>query len=574
MSNITKGIAASDGVSLCSAYVLVEPAFNIDKTNNANPEIELANYQQAVANTKQQLINIKEVANKTIGEEKAAVFEAHVQLADDPEISQAVAQMINEQKVSAAFAVETIYDQYHNTFRQMEDAYFKERAADILDVKKRLLSNILHVDLPNIFAIKQEVIIVANDLAPSQTALLDKKYVKGFITQLGGRTSHSAIMARTLEIPAIVGVNECTSLIKTGDLIGMDGATGEIEINPTNKNTWVDKQSHYLQQKEELKSFINANSVTTDNHTVKLEANIGRPEDVNKALANGAEGIGLFRSEFLYMDNDHWPTEQEQYEAYKKVLEDMGEKEVIIRTLDIGGDKKLPYYTFEEEMNPFLGYRAIRFCLDNKEIFKTQLRALGRASVYGSLWIMFPMIATIDEFKEAKAFALSVFEQLKNEGHKVADNIKIGAMVEIPSIAIAADLFAKYCDFFSIGTNDLNQYSFACDRMSKKVAYLYQPNNPSLLRLVKTTIAGGHLHNKITGMCGEMAGDIMSVPLLLGLGLDAFSMSATSIPKARRLISKLNYKECQELANQAILCDSINDVNELVNSFLKQRNLM
>jgi phosphotransferase system enzyme I (PtsI) len=305
VSNITKGIAASDGVSLCSAYVLVEPAFNIDKTNNANPEIELANYQQAVANTKQQLINIKEVANKTIGEEKAAVFEAHVQLADDPEISQAVAQMINEQKVSAAFAVETIYDQYHNTFRQMEDAYFKERAADILDVKKRLLSNILHVDLPNIFAIKQEVIIVANDLAPSQTALLDKKYVKGFITQLGGRTSHSAIMARTLEIPAIVGVNECTSLIKTGDLIGMDGATGEIEINPTNKNTWVDKQSHYLQQKEELKSFINANSVTTDNHTVKLEANIGRPEDVNKALANGAEGIGLFRSEFLYMDNDH-----------------------------------------------------------------------------------------------------------------------------------------------------------------------------------------------------------------------------------------------------------------------------
>ena len=467
-----------------------------------------------------------------------------------------------------------MFDKYHDTFAAMDDPYFKERAADVIDVKNRLLSNLLDVELPDILNIDKESIIVAHDLTPSETALLNKDYIKGFVTDIGGRTSHAAIMARTMEIPAVLGLKSITSSVDKNSYIAIDGKTGEVEINPKNKKEWQNKITAFKKNQTELKKYINVKTCTKDGVRVHIEANIGKPEDAISAQSYGCEGIGLFRSEFLYMDNDNWPTEDQQFEAYKKALQACKNQLVVIRTLDIGGDKKLSYFTFPQEMNPFLGYRAIRLCLDKPKMFKTQLRALGRASVYGKLAIMFPMIATIDEFKKAKKMALDCFKQLKKEGHKVSDDIQLGMMVEIPSAAILADKFAVHSNFFSIGTNDLNQYSFACDRMSKEVSYLYQPNNPSLLRMINSTIQGGHSQKRWVGMCGEMAGDVLSVPILLGLGLDAFSMSATSIPQARKIINSLSKAECVELAKQALELETIDQVNTLVTKFLKSKKLI
>lgn len=451
-------------------------------------------------------------------------------------------------------------------FEQMDNEYMQERAADIRDVTKRVLANLLGVNIPNPGLIAEEVIIVAEDLTPSDTAQLNKEFVQGFTTDIGGRTSHSAIMARSMEIPAVVGTNNATSAIQNGDFIIVDGINGEVHINPTEEiiSAYKKEADNLELQKAEWALLKNEATITSDGKHVELAANIGTPQDIDGVLANGGEGVGLYRTEFLYMERDQLPTEEEQYEAYKTVLERMDGKPIVVRTLDIGGDKHLPYLSLPEEMNPFLGLRAIRLCLEELDIFRTQLRALLRASTYGNLKIMFPMIATLDEFREAKSILLEEKEKLQNEGIAVADNIEIGIMVEIPSTAVLADQFAKEVDFFSIGTNDLIQYTMAADRMNERVSYLYQPYNPAILRLVKMVIDAAHKEGKWAGMCGEMAGDEVAIPLLLGLGLDEFSMSASSILKARSQIKRLDSKQMATLAEEALQMSRAEEVYDLV----------
>lgn len=577
MSIKLKGIGSSDGIAIAQVFLLEKPKFTISEAKISDINSEIEKVKQCFEKSVNEISKIKDIAAKKMGEEKASVFDAHIQIVQDPEIFNQVESLIKDEKFNGGYAINKVFNDTHDLFANMEDDYFKQRASDINDVKDRILSSFLNIALPDILSINKEVVIVADDLTPSETALLDKKYVKGFLTNIGGRTSHAAIMARTMEIPAVLGLIDITNKVKNGETIALNGKSGDVELNPGNVTEWNKKLEIFNKEKEELKKYISIKAKTLDGHLVDVEANIGKPEDADNLDSYGAEGVGLFRSEFLYMDNTSWPNEEEQYNAYKHVLEKQKNKLVIVRTLDIGGDKKLNYYQFEHEMNPFLGYRAIRFCLDNKEIFRTQIRALLKASVFGKLGIMFPMIATIEEFKNAKAFVEEVKKELNNEKIQYAKDVLIGMMVEIPSTALLADQFAKYADFFSIGTNDLVQYTFAVDRMSQKVAYLYQPNNPSLLRALKHTIEGAKKHNKIVAMCGEMAGDIKSIPLLLGLGnhgLDAFSMTASSIPKAKKIICSLNHKDCIELANKAIECETSAEVDKLVDDFLTSKNLI
>ena len=565
-----KGIAASSGIAIGKVYKLEAPKIEI-VDREVNEEKELNLLKEAFAKTISDIEKVKERASANLSEEELAIFDAHLMMANDPEYASQIEEMIKS-GVQADKATKQVSDNMVMMFESMEDAYFKERAADIKDVSFRLLCNILGLNIPDLTTIDEEVIIVAQDLTPSDTAQLNKKYTLGFVTEIGGRTSHSAIMARSLEIPAVVGTEGIMANAKQGDLIIMDALNGDVILNPSEQEVkdYTVKKEEFLKEKEALKVLKDAKSVTSDNREVELSGNIGGPKDIEGVLNNGGEGIGLFRTEFLYMDSENdFPSEEEQFEAYKAVLEGMGGRRVVVRTLDIGGDKKLNYFSFPEEMNPFLGYRAIRFCLDRKDVFRTQLRALARASVYGRLCIMFPMIATIDEFLEAKGVYLEEKEKLIKEGIPVADNVEIGMMVEIPASAVLADEFSKYADFFSIGTNDLIQYSMAADRMSEKVSYLYQPLNPSILRLVKMTIDGAHKNGKWAGMCGEMAGDPEAVAVLLGLGLDEFSMSATSILKARKIVRDLSYKDAQELANKALSCKNEAEVKELVSKTLK-----
>ncbi|HEJ7395364.1 TPA: phosphoenolpyruvate--protein phosphotransferase [Staphylococcus aureus] len=572
MSKLIKGIAASDGVAIAKAYLLVEPDLTFDKNEKVTDvEGEVAKFNSAIEASKVELTKIRNNAEVQLGADKAAIFDAHLLVLDDPELIQPIQDKIKNENANAATALTDVTTQFVTIFESMDNEYMKERAADIRDVSKRVLSHILGVELPNPSMIDESVVIVGNDLTPSDTAQLNKEFVQGFATNLGGRTSHSAIMSRSLEIPAIVGTKSITQEVKQGDMIIVDGLNGDVIVNPTEDEliAYQDKRERYFADKKELQKLRDADTVTVDGVHAELAANIGTPNDLPGVIENGAQGIGLYRTEFLYMGRDQMPTEEEQFEAYKEVLEAMGGKRVVVRTLDIGGDKELSYLNLPEEMNPFLGYRAIRLCLAQQDIFRPQLRALLRASVYGKLNIMFPMVATINEFREAKAILLEEKENLKNEGHDISDDIELGIMVEIPATAALADVFAKEVDFFSIGTNDLIQYTLAADRMSERVSYLYQPYNPSILRLVKQVIEASHKEGKWTGMCGEMAGDETAIPLLLGLGLDEFSMSATSILKARRQINGLSKNEMTELANRAVDCATQEEVIELVNNYVK-----
>ncbi|WP_341261298.1 phosphoenolpyruvate--protein phosphotransferase [Staphylococcus aureus] len=572
MSKLIKGIAASDGVAIAKAYLLVEPDLTFDKNEKVTDvEGEVAKFNSAIEASKVELTKIRNNAEVQLGADKAAIFDAHLLVLDDPELIQPIQDKIKNENANAATALTDVTTQFVTIFESMDNEYMKERAADIRDVSKRVLSHILGVELPNPNMIDESVVIVGNDLTPSDTAQLNKEFVQGFATNIGGRTSHSAIMSRSLEIPAIVGTKSITQEVKQGDMIIVDGLNGDVIVNPTEDEliAYQDKRERYFADKKELQKLRDADTVTVDGVHAELAANIGTPNDLPGVIENGAQGIGLYRTEFLYMGRDQMPTEEEQFEAYKEVLEAMDGKRVVVRTLDIGGDKELSYLNLPEEMNPFLGYRAIRLCLAQQDIFRPQLRALLRASVYGKLNIMFPMVATINEFREAKAILLEEKENLKNEGHDISDDIELGIMVEIPATAALADVFAKEVDFFSIGTNDLIQYTLAADRMSERVSYLYQPYNPSILRLVKQVIEASHKEGKWTGMCGEMAGDETAIPLLLGLGLDEFSMSATSILKARRQINGLSKNEMTELANRAVDCATQEEVIELVNNYVK-----
>ena len=566
-----KGIAASQGISFAKAYVFVEPDLTVKEVKIEDVAAEIKRFEDAIEASKKELTIIKENALASLGADKAAVFEAHLLILDDPEFMGTVKTDIESKVINAEYAFKETSDMFISMFEAMDNEYMKERAADIRDVSKRILAHLLGVDLPNPSLIDEEVIVIAEDLTPSDTAQLNKKYVKGFVTNIGGRTSHSAIMARSLEIPAVVGTSSITEDVKNGDILILDGLDGVVLVNPDEATTaeYKEKYAKFEAQKAEWAKLVTEKSVTKDGHEVILAANIGTPADLEGVKNNGGEAVGLYRTEFLYMGREQLPTEDEQFEAYKAVLEGMGDKPVVVRTLDIGGDKELPYLDLPKEMNPFLGFRAIRLCLEEKDLFRTQLRALLRASVYGKLCVMFPMIATVQEFRAAKALFLEEKEKLVAEGVAVSNDIELGIMVEIPSTAVIADIFAKEVDFFSIGTNDLIQYTMAADRMSEKVSYLYQPYNPAILRLVKNVIEASHKEGKWTGMCGEMAGDSLAIPLLLGMGLDEFSMSATSILQARSQIKNLTLDEMKELVEKAVMCATTEEVLALIEEYTK-----
>ncbi|MFB6465707.1 phosphoenolpyruvate--protein phosphotransferase [Cytobacillus sp. Hz8] len=560
------GIAASSGIAIAKAYRLVEPDLSFEKKTIDNISEEVERFQAALNQSKSELEVIKEKALVDLGADKAAIFEAHLLVLSDPELTTPIEDKIKSEQVNAEFALKETADMFVSMFESMDNEYMKERAADIRDVTKRVLSHLLGIEIVNPSMISEETIIVAGDLTPSDTAQLNRQFVKGFTTDIGGRTSHSAIMARSLEIPAVVGTKMATKEINNGDIVIVDGLKGEVHINPTPEviEQYKNEQAAFEAQKAEWAKLVNEKTVSADGHHVELAANIGTPNDLPGVINNGGEAIGLYRTEFLYMGRDQLPTEDEQFESYKAVLEGMKGKPVVVRTLDIGGDKELPYLDLPKEMNPFLGFRAIRLCLEQQDIFRTQLRALLRASTYGNLRIMFPMIATIDEFRSAKAILEEEKAKLLQEGTQVSEDIQVGIMVEIPSTAVIADLFAKEVDFFSIGTNDLIQYTMAADRMNERVSYLYQPYNPSILRLVKMVIDAAHKEGKWAGMCGEMAGDETAIPVLLGLGLDEFSMSATSILKARSIIRGLSKADMEQLAEKAITMSTMSEVVEAV----------
>ena len=568
MKPTLQGIAASDGIAIAKVYTLTEPDLSFTKISVEDTDNEISRLEKALEVSTKEIELIKETALKNLGEEEAQVFEAHLMVLSDPELVGQVKDAITSQKVNAEHALKEVSDMFISIFAGMEDnPYMQERAADIRDVSKRILANLLGVKIPSPATIKDEVVVVAGDLTPSDTAQLNRQYVKAFVTDIGGRTSHSAIMARSLEIPAIVGTKEITSLAKDGDLIIIDGLSGAVFLNPSEDVVaeYRAKAEAFAAQQAEWEKLKDADTFTKDGHQVELAANIGTPKDLEGVIHNGAEGVGLYRTEFLYMDSHDMPTEEDQFEAYKAVLEGMNGKPVVVRTMDIGGDKELPYLPLPHEMNPFLGYRAIRISLNEPEMFRTQLRALLRASVYGKLRIMFPMIATLNDFRGAKALLLEEKAKLVAEGVAVSDDIQVGIMIEIPAAAVLAHQFAKEVDFFSIGTNDLIQYTMAADRMNERVSYLYQPYNPSILTLIKHVIDSAHKEGKWAGMCGEMAGDQTAVPLLVGLGLDEFSMSASSVLKTRSLISKLTLEDMKALADKAINeCATVQEVEALV----------
>ncbi|GIP57434.1 phosphoenolpyruvate--protein phosphotransferase [Paenibacillus woosongensis] len=565
MLNIN-GIAASAGVAIAPVFKLEHPDYTVKRREIEDPAAENARLDEALSKSQQELEAIKARTHQELGEKKAEIFESHLLILNDPELLTPVRDKINTEKVSAEFALNETAQQFISMFENMKSDYLKERAADMRDVTKRVLTHLLGLNYVNPAEISEEVIVVAEDLTPSDTAQLNRKYVKGFTTNIGGRTSHSAIMARSLEIPAVVGTKDVLSQVNNGDLLIVDGLDGTVIVNPSPEvvEQYTAKRDQHLQQIEEWKKLREVPTVSRDGVHVELAANIGTPNDVAGVLENGGEGVGLYRTEFLYMGRTELPSEEVQFNAYKTVLEKMEGKPVVVRTLDIGGDKELPYLDLPKEMNPFLGFRAVRLCLERTDIFRTQLRALLRASIYGNLRIMFPMIATLDEFRQAKALLMEEKDKLAAEGVTVSEDIQIGIMVEIPATAVLADQFAKEVDFFSIGTNDLIQYTMAADRMNERVSYLYQPYNPAILRLVKMVIDAAHKEGRWAGMCGEMAGDSTAIPLLLGLGLDEFSMSATSILPARSQIAKLSKAEMQELAAKALQLSTAEEVVELV----------
>ncbi|WP_174614227.1 phosphoenolpyruvate--protein phosphotransferase [Virgibacillus ihumii] len=561
-----QGIAASNGIAIAKAYLLTAPDLSFEKKSSDNPNIEVERLEKALEVSKNELEKIKAHTKKEIGDEHAEIFSAHLLVLSDPEMINPMKEKINSENATAEAALDETANMFIDMFKNMDNEYMRERAADIQDVTKRVMAHLLGVTFPDPALIDEEVIVIANDLTPSDTAQLNREYVKGFATDIGGRTSHSAIMARSLEIPAVVGTKKVTSDINKDDLVIVDGIEGNVIVNPSEDEltTYKEKQESFAKQKEEWAKLKDEPTISADGEQVELGANIGTPEDVAGVLGNGGEAIGLYRTEFLYMGKSELPTEEEQYDAYKSVLEQMDDKPVVVRTLDIGGDKELSYLDLPKELNPFLGFRAIRFCLENENVFRTQLRALLRASVHGNLKIMFPMIATLEEFRQAKAILLDEKDNLTREDVKVSDQIEVGIMVEIPSTAVTAKQFAKEVDFFSVGTNDLIQYTMAADRMNERVSYLYQPYHPAILNLVNNVIEAAHAENKWVGMCGEMAGDTIAIPILLGLGLDEFSMSATSILPARTQIRGLSKEKMASYKDKLLLMGTAEEVVEFV----------
>ena len=562
-----KGTGASPGIALGRALVIENSELVIEKKTIENIDEEIQKLESAVKVSKEELTKVKEKALDELGEHEAEIFEAHLLVLEDPELIGSAISKIRDEKVNADYALNEIKEMFVAMFESMDNEYMRERAADIKDVTNRVLRHILGIKVVDLAELDEEVVLIAHDLTPSDTATMNKNMVLGFLTDIGGRTSHTAIMARTLEIAAVVGLNDITKKVKDGDYIVFNGDTGEVIVNPDEetKAKYASLKEEFEEYRKSLELLKGQASITTDGRHVELAGNIGSPNDVEGLIKNDAEGVGLYRTEFLYMDKeDSFPTEEEQYEAYKAVLEGMNNKPIVIRTLDIGGDKELPYFEMEAEMNPFLGYRAIRLCLDRKDIFKTQLRALYRASVHGKLRIMFPMISSLEELLDAKEVIKEVLKELDAENIAYSNDVEVGMMIEIPSAAVISDVLAKHVDFFSIGTNDLIQYTCAVDRMNQKISHLYNQFNPAVLRLIKMVIDNAHKEGKWVGMCGESAGDQRMIPILLGFGLDEFSMSPISILPARKLITSLSYADMQKFADEVLAMGTAKEIKEYV----------
>lgn len=561
-----KGTGASPGIALGKALVIEHSELVIEKKTIENIDKEIQKLESAVKVSKEELTKVKEKALAELGEHEAEIFEAHLLVLEDPELIGSAISKIRDEKVNADYALNEIKEIFVAMFESMDNEYMRERAADIKDVTNRVLRHILGIKVVDLAELDEEVVLIAHDLTPSDTATMNKNMVLGFLTDIGGRTSHTAIMARTLEIAAVVGLNDITKKVKDGDYIVFNGDTGEVIVNPDEetKAKYASLKEEFEEYRKSLELLKGQASITTDGRHVELAGNIGSPNDVEGLIKNDAEGVGLYRTEFLYMDRTDFPTEDEQYEAYKAVLEGMNNKPIVIRTLDIGGDKELPYFEMEAEMNPFLGYRAIRLCLDRKDIFKTQLRALYRASVHGKLRIMFPMISSLEELLDAKEVIKEVLKELDAENIAYSNDVEVGMMIEIPSAAVISDVLAKHVDFFSIGTNDLIQYTCAVDRMNQKISHLYNQFNPAVLRLIKMVIDNAHKEGKWVGMCGESAGDQRMIPILLGFGLDEFSMSPISILPARKLITSLSYADMQKFADEVLAMGTAKEIKEYV----------
>ena len=562
-----RGVAASPGIAIGKVWVKEEPIVDIKRKNIDNNLHEIKRFEDSLHDSRTQVEELYDHALCNIGEKEAQIFEAHSMILEDEELLSQIKAMITDEKVNAEWAVYKIIEGYLRVFEEMESDYMRERVVDIKDVGNRIIRILLGIHTPDLAALEDAVIIVAKELTPSETAKLDKKKVLGFLTETGGATSHTAIMARTLEIPAVVGIKDLIQKVKTTDMVVIDGDEGIVYVNPETEiiKEYKAKREENLSFKEKIQKMVGAKSVTKDGFNVKIAANIGTPDDVSAVIGNDADGIGLFRSEILFMDRNNLPTEEEQFLSYKKVAISLAEKSVVIRTLDIGGDKEIPFLKLSAEMNPFLGFRAIRLCLDRQDIFKAQLRAILRASNFGNVKIMFPMISSLEELRQAKSIMEECKEKLREEGLAFNENIETGIMIEIPAAAVIADLFAKEVDFFSLGTNDLIQYTIAVDRMNPKVSYLYNPFHPALLRLIKHTIDSGHKEGIWVGMCGEVAGDPTLIPLLVGMGLDEFSMSPSSVLKARWIINKTSRLEMEKLVDEVINLPTAIEVEAFIN---------
>ncbi|MDY0605143.1 phosphoenolpyruvate-protein phosphotransferase PtsI [Pasteurella multocida] len=571
------GIPASPGIVFGKALVLKEEKIVLDmqKISESQIDSEIARFYQGRNAAVEQLSAIRDRAAKTLGEEKAAIFEGHLMILEDEELEEEIIDYLRTNKVNAGVAASKIIDQQVTMLSEIDDEYLRERAGDIRDIGNRLIKNILGMHIVDLGDINEEAILVAYDLTPSETAQLNLDKVLGFITDIGGRTSHTSIMARSLELPAIVGTNHVTSQVNTGDYLILDAVNNVVYVNPSQDEITRLKglQQKLLEEKAELAKLKDLPALTLDGHRVDVVANIGTIRDVDGADRNGAEGVGLYRTEFLFMDREQLPTEEEQFVAYKDVVEAMNGRLVILRTMDIGGDKELPYLNLPKEMNPFLGWRAIRIALDRREILHAQLRAVLRASAFGKLAVMFPMIISVEEIRELKSVIETLKQELRNEGKAFDESIQIGVMVETPSAAVNAKFLAKEVDFFSIGTNDLTQYTLAVDRGNELISHLYNPMSPSVLSLIKQLIDASHAEGKWTGMCGELAGDEKAAVLLLGMGLDEFSMSAISVPRIKKLIRNVNYEDTKALAMKALQQPTAVEIEQLVEDFLAEKAL-